>query len=68
MPSWMNHKLESKFSGEKATASDVQIVAVQALSHVRLFVTPETAAHQSSVLHYLPEITQIHVHLVGDAI
>ena len=68
MPSWMNHKPESKFSGEKATASDVQIVVVQALSHVRLFLTPETAAHQSSGLHCLPEIAQIHVHSVGDAI
>ena len=68
MPGWMNHKQESKFPREKATASDMQIVLVQSLSHVRLFVTSGTAAHQSSVLYYLPEIAQIHVHWVGDAI
>ena len=37
-------------------------IFVQLLSHVRLFVTPWTAAHQASVLHYLPELVQIHVH------
>ena len=68
MPSWANHKLESTFPREKATASGVQTAVVQSLSHIRLSVTPDTAAHQSSVLHYLPEITQIHVHLVADAI
>ena len=36
MPSWMNHKQELKFPREKATASDMQIVLVQSLSHVRL--------------------------------
>ena len=45
------------------------VVAVQLLSHVRLFVTPWTAARQSfPVLHYLPEFAQTHVHWVGDAI
>ena len=64
----MKHKLELSFLGEISITLDVQIVVVQALSHVRLFLTPETAAHQSSGLHCLPEIAQIHVHLVGDAI
>ena len=47
-----------------------QFSAVQLLSHVRLFVTPWTAAHQASlsilVHHQLPEVT--HVHRVCDAI
>ena len=38
------------------------------LSHVQLFVVPWTAALQDSVLHYLPEFAQTHVHWVGDAI
>ena len=36
MPSWMNHKLESRF-------------AIQSLSHVRLFGIPWIAAHQASL-------------------
>ena len=44
------------------------VVAVQSLSHVQLFVTPWTAVCQASVLHYLSEFAQIHVHGVGDAI
>ena len=45
------------------------VVAVQLLSHVRLFVTPWTAAGQGfPVLHYLPEFAQTRVHWVGDAI
>ena len=44
-------------------------VFVQLLSHVRLFVTPWTAAHTGfPVLHYLPECAQTHVHWVCDAI
>ena len=38
------------------------VVVVQSLSHVQLFVTPWTAAHQASVLHYLPEFAQTQVH------
>jgi len=37
-------------------------------SCVRLFATPWTAARQTCVHHHLPEITQTHVHWVGDAI
>ena len=45
------------------------VVAVQLLSHVRLFVTPWTAARQGfPVLHYLPEFAQTRIHWVGDAI
>ena len=42
--------------------------SVQSLSHVPLFATPWTAAHQASLHHQLPEFTQTHVHWVGDAI
>ena len=38
---------------------------VQSLSHVWLFATPWTAAF--SVLHYLPEFAQTHVHWADDA-
>ena len=41
---------------------------VQSVSHVPLLVNLWTAAHQSSVLHYLPELAQTHIHRVGDAI
>ena len=41
----------------------VVVVIVQSLSHIRLFVTPWTAACQASfVLHHLPELTQTHIH------
>ena len=46
------------------------LVVVHSLSHVQLFVTPWTAAHQVSflVLHYLAEFAQTHVHWLSDAI
>ena len=46
-----------------------QFSSVAQLSHVHLFTTPWTAAHQaSSVHHQLPEPTQTHVHQVCNAI
>ena len=43
--------------------------SVQLLSHVRLFATPWTAAHQGfAVLHQLLELGQTHVNRVGDSI
>ena len=36
--------------------------SVQSLSHVRLFATPWTAAHQASLSIIILEFTQIHVH------
>ena len=39
--------------------------SVQSLSHIRLFATPQTAAHQA---YQLPELTQTHAHRVSDAI
>ena len=46
----------------------ISFVVVQSLSHVRLFASPWTAAHQASLLHHLLEVAQIHIHWVGDAI
>ena len=43
-------------------------VVVQSLSHVWLFVTLWTDMPDFPVLHDLPELTQTHVHWVGDAI
>ena len=48
--------------------SRVFVVVVQSLSCVWLFVTPWTAAHQASLLPYLPEFARVHVHWVNDAI
>ena len=43
--------------------------SVQFLSHARLFATPWTAARQASLSdHQFPELTQTHVHWVGDVI
>ena len=44
----------------------VQFSSVQSLSRVRLFVTPCTPGFP--VHHQLPELTQIHVYQVSDAI
>ena len=44
------------------------LVVVQSLSHVQLFVTPWTAAHQASLSLVVSQITQTHVHWVDDAI
>ena len=45
------------------------VVVAQLLSHVLLFLTPWIEAHQAfSVLHYLLEFSQTHVHWVSDAI
>ena len=45
------------------------VVIVQLVSCIWLFVTPmDCSMPGSSVLHYLPEFAQIHVHWVGDAI
>ena len=41
-------------------------VAVQSLSHVRLFVTPCNATPDIPVFHYLPEFAQIYVHGVSE--
>ena len=44
----------------------IYISSVQSLSHVRLFATPWTAA--LPVHHQLPELTQAHIHRVGDTV
>ena len=45
----------------------LSFVVVQSLSHVLLFATPETTAHQPS-LAYTSELAHTHVHWVSDAI
>ena len=55
IPSWgsvLLHHVEKMFLPLfliKRTGSSVQLSTVQSLSHVRLFVTPWTAAHQASL-------------------
>ena len=44
------------------------ISSVHSLSHVRLFATPRTAAHQASLSTTNSELAQTHVHQVSDAI
>ena len=44
------------------------LVVVQSLSHVQLFATPWTAAHQASLSFIVSQITQTHVHWVDDDI
>ena len=49
----------------------IQFNSVKLLSHVQVFTTPWTAAHQAagfSVHHQLLKLAQRHVHWVGDAI
>ena len=47
----------------------LQFTSVQSLSHVQLFATPWTAAHQASLsITNSWQFTQTHVHQVGDAI
>ena len=46
----------------------LNIVVVQLLSHVWLFATPWTAAHQASLSLTFSEFAQVHVHWIGDAI
>ena len=49
----------------KSTGVGCHCLLHQSLSHVQLFVTLWTAAHQAS---QFPEITQTHVHQISDAI
>ena len=52
----------------KPKVSSVQFSSVQSLSHVWLFATPmDCSTPGLPVLHQLPELTQTHVHWVGDA-
>ena len=44
-----------------------EVVIVQSLSHVQLFATLWTAAHQASLSFTIPEFAQTHVHWVIDA-
>ena len=44
------------------------VLVVQSLSHVQLFATPWTAAHQAPLSSTFSELAQIHVHWVSDTI
>ena len=44
------------------------IVVVQPVSHVQLFVTPWISGQQASLFFTLLDFAQIHVHCVGNAI
>ena len=44
------------------------VVVVQLLSHVQLFATPWTAAHQAILSFTVSQFAQIHVHSVIDTI
>ena len=53
----------------KSNFLSVQFSSVQSLSHVRLFAIPWTASSPGFPIHHqLLELTQTHVHGVGDAI
>ena len=46
-----------------------EVVAVQLLNHVRLFVTPmDCSTPRFPVLYHLPEFAQTHIHWVSNAI
>ena len=51
-----------------AWVSPANLVVVQSLSRVRLFVTPWTVAHQASLSFTISEFAQTYVHWVGDVI
>ena len=51
--------------GPKINIFGAYFSSVQSLSHIRLFATPQIAAHQA---YQLPELTQTHAHRVSDAI
>ena len=48
--------------------SILDIVVVQSVSHVQLFVTPWISGQQASLFFTLLDFAQIHVHCVGNAI
>ena len=62
---WAENGVSRFHWGLSASRSYKSFVDVQSLSCAWLFVTPRTAA---PILYYLPEIAQIHVHWVGDAV
>ena len=66
---WADRKLQEWMWQLIKIFSVQYTVVVQLLSHIALFATPWTAAHQASpVLHHLPEPAQNQVHWVCDAI
>ena len=64
----LNHPLESLSrssacsSAEAAEAQHLLGCVVQSLSPVQIFVTPQTAACQTSLSFTIPKLAQTHVH------
>ena len=77
LPSWCHTRLSDVcsvialwtfFSDQNQPIHWVSHCCYLVWSHVWLFVTPWTAAHQTSLSSTLSEFAQIHVHWVGDTI
>ena len=59
---WVGQSLPTSGTASAGAAGGCVVIAVQSLSHVRLFVTPWTTAHQASLSSI------IMVHCISDAI
>ena len=71
IPDHLTCLLRNLYAGQEATVRTGHgtISSVQSLSHVWLFATPWTAAHQASLSFTIsPEFAQTQVHWVSDAI
>ena len=69
--SWKERKVLCSYSIWNSFVREIYLFSsVQSFSHIRLFVTPWTAACQASlsITNSWSPPTQIHVHCVGDAI
>ena len=62
------HEVSESWTRLRDYHSLIQFSSLQLLSHVRLFETPWTAAHQASLSITNSWTLLIHVHRVGDAI
>ena len=61
--------MQTSTATEEKSVEIPSVGSVQSLSHVQIFVTPWTAAHQTSLsISQLPELAQTTVLWVGDAI
>ena len=59
----------SALSISSTYVASIFFISVQSLSHVRLFATPmDCSTPGFPVHHQIPELTQTHVHRVGDTI
>ena len=66
---WLARGMDFKDGGKPLAVWSSDVVIVQLLSHVRLFVTPWTAACQASLLFTISwSLLRLNVHWVNDAI